>query len=64
VALSGIFAEQCNTLHVVMKNTREKFQRELIEGQIKACEDLCCQEASIQRALRGAVVDDVMKLFP
>ena len=32
--------------------------------QNKACEDLHRQEAALQRALRDAVVDDVVKLFP
>jgi hypothetical protein len=64
VALSGIFPEQCNELRVTVKNTCEKFRQELIERQYKACEDLLYQEASLQRALRDTVVEDVMKLFP
>jgi hypothetical protein len=35
-----------------------------MERENKACEDIRCQEASLQRTLRSAVVDDVMKLFP
>ena len=40
------------------------FQKDLTERQHKACEDLISQEASLQRALRDAVVEDVMKRFP
>jgi hypothetical protein len=64
VALSGIFPEQCNALHVAAKDTREKYGQELIERQNKACDDLHSQGASLRRSLRDAVVEDVMKLFP
>jgi hypothetical protein len=64
VALSGIFPEQCNEFYVAEKNTRERFRQELIERHNKACEDLLRQEASLQRTLRDAVVEDVIKLFP
>lgn len=64
VALSRIFPGQCNTWHAAMKNTRERFQRDLTERQNKACKDLVHQEASLQRALRDVVVEDVIKRFP
>jgi hypothetical protein len=47
-----------------MKNTRERFQNDLTERQSKTCEDLVRQEALLQRALRDAVVEDVVKRFP
>jgi hypothetical protein len=47
-----------------MKNTQERLQKDLREKQNKACEDLVNQELSLQRALRDAVVMDVMKRFP
>jgi F0F1-type ATP synthase membrane subunit b/b' len=47
-----------------MQNVREKFREELAERQNTACRDLSREEPSLQRALRDAVVEDVMKLFP
>ena len=47
-----------------MKNIRERFEKDLTERKNRACEDLTRREASLQRALRDAVVEDVMKLFP
>ena len=64
VALSDILPEQCNTLHTAMKSTRERFEKDLTERKNRACEDLARQEASLRRALRDAVVEDVMKRFP
>jgi hypothetical protein len=64
VALSSIFPEECNELRVAVMNTHEKFRQELTERQDKACEDTLREEASLQCALRDAVVEDVMKLFP
>jgi hypothetical protein len=64
VALSGIFPEQCNEWRVAVRTTREKFRQGLVDEQNKACDDLRRQEASLQRTLRDAVVEDVMKLFP
>ena len=64
VALSRIFPVQCNSWHAAMKTTRERFQKDLTEKQNKACEDLVHQEASLRRALRDAVVEDVIKRFP
>jgi len=64
VALSDIFPELCKMLGVVAENTRERFHQELIKRQNEAYEDLCCQGPSLQRALRDAVVEDVIKLFP
>jgi hypothetical protein len=51
-------------LRVAVKNTHDSFRQELIERQNKACEDILRQEASLQCALRDAVVEDVIKLFP
>jgi hypothetical protein len=45
-------------------NTHETFRQELTKRQNKACEDTLRQEASLQCALRDAVVGDVVKLFP
>ena len=39
-------------------------QKDLTEKQNKVCEDLARQEASLRRALRDAVVEDVMKRYP
>jgi hypothetical protein len=64
MALSGIFPEQCNEWRVAVRTTREKFRQGLVDEQNKACDDLRRQEASLQRSLRVAVVEDVMKLFP
>ncbi|KAH9991344.1 hypothetical protein BJV77DRAFT_1068323 [Russula vinacea] len=64
VALSGVFPEQCNALHVAEKNTHEWFHRRLKERQNKACDNLLCERASLQRGLRDAVVEDVIRLFP
>ena len=47
-----------------MKYTRERFQKDLTERQNEAREDLVRQEASLQHALRNAVVEDVMERFP
>ena len=47
-----------------MKNTRERFEKDFKERKNRACEDLARQEASLQRALRDAVVEDVVKRFP
>ena len=64
MALSGVFPEQCNALHVAEKNTHEWFHRRLKERQNKACDNLLCERASLQRGLRDAVVEDVIRLFP
>ncbi len=64
VALSDIFPELCNTWRTAVGNTCERFYQELIKRQAEAHEELCCQGPSLQRALRDAVVEDVIKLFP
>jgi len=62
--LSNIFPGQCNDWRAATKNIRERFQRDLAERQNKAREGLVRQEASLRRALRDAVVEDVVKRFP
>jgi hypothetical protein len=62
--LSNIFPGQCSDWRAATKNTRERFHNELIERQNEDCEVLRRQEASLHCALREAVVEDVMKLFP
>lgn len=64
VALSHNFREQCKAWSAEVKHTRERFRQGLSERQNKAYEDIRRQEASLRRALRDAVVEDVMKIFP
>jgi len=64
VALSNIFPRECNVWRAAMKDTRERFQKELSQGQNKALEDLDHQQASLRRVLQDAVVEDVVKLYP
>jgi hypothetical protein len=63
VALSSSFPGQCTAWCSAMKNTRERFQKDLTETQHKACEGLVRQETSLQRTLRDVVIEDVMKQF-
>ncbi|KAI9511011.1 hypothetical protein F5148DRAFT_1274479 [Russula earlei] len=64
VALSPIFPKQCEGWRAVTRDTREQFRQELIGKQETACKKLRFQEASLVSALRDAVVDDVIKIFP
>ena len=47
-----------------MTDTRKLFREELMMRQDKVRQELNSQEASLRHALRDAVVDDVMRLFP
>lgn len=64
MGLSDIFPEQCKTWLEAVKSTWETSQKDLTERQNKVREDLARQEASLRRALRDVVVEDVIKLFP
>jgi len=59
-----MFPEQCNEWRIAVTNAREYFREDMKKRQYKLSQELNDQEVSLQRALRDAVVDDVMKLFP
>ena len=62
--ISKTFPKRCDEWHSVTTDTRKSFREEMRKRQEKACQDLNSQEASLRRALLGAVLDDVLKLFP
>jgi len=64
VAISTIFPKQCNQWRIAVENARGYFHEETTKSQHNLSQELNDQEPSLRRALRDAVVDDVMKLFP
>jgi hypothetical protein len=64
VALSKRFPEQCSKLHAATRDIREISHKEMTRKQDLLCEELRGEERSLWRALREAVVNDVVKLFP
>ena len=64
VAISKIFPKQCGAWGSATRNTHKSFREELKKRQDKIRQRLNDQKVSLRRALRDAVVNDVMELFP
>ncbi|KAI0302864.1 hypothetical protein B0F90DRAFT_1816439 [Multifurca ochricompacta] len=64
LAISDIFPERCNEWRALKEKVRDDYNQKLMRRQDEVCRDLSRGEHSLQRALRAAVVDEVIKLFP
>ncbi|KAI0294252.1 hypothetical protein B0F90DRAFT_1670558 [Multifurca ochricompacta] len=64
LAISDIFPERCNEWRELKEKVRDGYNQKLMRRQDEVCLDLSRGEHSLQHALRAAVVDEVIKLFP
>ncbi len=63
LSIAGKFPKQCNEWHAVKKDTSDFYSRERTKREHTVFEELGSKD-EMQCALRGAVVEDVMALFP
>jgi hypothetical protein len=64
LSIAGKSPEKCNEWHAAKKDSSDFYSRERTKREHTVFEELASKEHEMQRALRGAVVEDVMALFP
>jgi hypothetical protein len=64
VSIADRFPKQCDEWRAAKKNIFDFYSREWTEKKRVAFEEIASKEYEMRRALRDAVVGNVMELFP
>jgi hypothetical protein len=64
VAISDLFPKPCKEWQAVKRDIRGISDRESTKRQGVVFQELANKEDALRRVLRGAIVEDVMGLFP
>ncbi|KAI0246219.1 hypothetical protein BJV78DRAFT_1286673 [Lactifluus subvellereus] len=64
IAISDLFPKLCKEWRTVKRDVRDNCNRESTKRQGVVFQELANKEDALRRVLRGAIVEDVMGLFP